>query len=96
MEWWPIAVLLSLAFAINVPLGAWRGRQRKLSPAWFAGIHASIPVLILLRTQLDITPWVMPAEAVLLLAGQTAGNRWGGSLLRSGVRMTGARVKADT
>ena len=96
MEWWPIALLLLLAFGMNVPLGAWRGRQRRLSPAWFVGIHASIPVLIALRTQLDITPWVMPAEAVLLLAGQTVGNRWRGSLLPSRLRMTGARVKADT
>jgi hypothetical protein len=96
MHWWAMTLLLALAFLLNVPLGAWRGRQKKFSPAWFVGIHASIPVLFIVRAQLDVTHWAIPLEAVLLLAGQTVGNRWGGTLFPAWRRTADARVKADT
>jgi len=74
-----IGLLLTLAFGLNLPLGAWRKSQRKFSPAWFLGIHASIPVLFAARFELDIAYWVIPLEIALVIAGQMAGSRLRGS-----------------
>ena len=75
MQWTTIALLLSLAFLVNLPLGAWRESRRKFSPAWFVGIHASIPLLLAVRMELDVTHWVIPLEIALVLAGQIVGSR---------------------
>lgn len=79
IHWGAIGVLLILAFGLNLPLGAWRKTQRKFSPAWFLGIHASIPVLFLARFEFDITYWVIPLEIALVVAGQVAGSRLRGT-----------------
>lgn len=69
------AALLAVAFAVNLPLGAWRNKQRKLSPAWFIGIHASIPLLFLARSVLDVGYAFVPPEIAMVLAGQVLGAR---------------------
>jgi len=79
IHWGAIGVLLILAFGLNLPLGAWRKTLRKFSPAWFLGIHASIPVLFLARFELEITYWIIPLEIALVVAGQVAGSRLRGS-----------------
>ena len=75
MHWESVALLLAMALAVNVPLGAWRRSQRKFSPSWFAGIHASIPLLFAARLQLDVPAWVIPVEIAFVVAGQVLGSR---------------------
>ena len=70
-----IAALLALAFVINLPLGWWRSRQRRLSASWFLALHASIPFLIATRFALDITFWVIPIEIAFAIVGQLTGAR---------------------
>jgi hypothetical protein len=75
MEWAWIALLLTVALAVNVPLGMWRRGMRRFSPAWFLAIHASIPLLIALRLALVGTNWVIPPEIALAVVGQVVGMR---------------------
>jgi hypothetical protein len=75
MDWTSTGVLLMLAFGANLPLGWWRARQRKFSPLWFVGIHASIPLLIATRLVLDVSYWAVPPEFALVVVGQVAGAR---------------------
>jgi hypothetical protein len=75
MEWASIALLLTVALAVNVPLGMWRRGMRRFSPAWFVAIHASIPLLIALRLALVQTNWVIPPEIALAVVGQVVGTR---------------------
>jgi hypothetical protein len=70
-----IGVLFVLAFAINLPLGWWRSRQRRFSAAWFLGIHASIPFLVAARFGLGLSVWIIPIEIVVAVIGQMAGAR---------------------
>jgi hypothetical protein len=77
MQFGAVVLLLTTAFTLNIPLGAWRRSQRKFSPAWFVGIHASIPALFLARIELDVPHWVIPLEVALVLAGQVIGARFG-------------------
>ena len=76
-----IALLFSVALAANVPLGMWRCRLRRFSPAWFVAIHASIPALLAVRLAFVSAYWVIPPEIALAVVGQLVGARlfplWG-------------------
>ncbi|MBI4299584.1 MAG: hypothetical protein HY677_00480 [Chloroflexi bacterium] len=76
MSWTHLILLLVVAFAVNVPLGQWRSRQRKLSPRWLLGIHAGIPLIVLMRLIWDLSPYVIPAEVAAIVGGQILGARW--------------------
>src|SRR3989304_1744153 len=54
---------------LGVPLGRWRRRLRRFSPAWFLAIHASIPVLVAMRLVFVPAYWVIPPEIALAVAG---------------------------
>jgi len=70
-----IGLLLGVALGANVPLGMWRRRLRRFSPAWFLAIHASIPVLVAMRLAFVPAYWVIPPEVALAVAGQLVGAR---------------------
>ena len=70
-----IGLLLLMAFAINLPLGWWRGRRQKFSPSWFLAIHASIPFLVATRFALGLSLWIIPVEIVFAVVGQVTGAR---------------------
>jgi hypothetical protein len=70
-----IGSLFLVALAMNVPLGAWRRRQQRFSPAWFLAIHASIPFLVAFRFVFSLPVWVIPPEVMLAVAGQIVGAR---------------------
>ena len=70
-----IAVLFGAALATNVPLGMWRSRLRRFSPAWFIAIHASIPALVAIRLAFIPANWVIPPEIGLAIVGQFVGTR---------------------
>ena len=61
------------ALLLNVPLGMWRSRTVKFSPAWFVAVHASIPVIVTVRILLGVR-WVwIPLMIGLAVAGQLIG-----------------------
>jgi hypothetical protein len=70
-----IGLLFGAALGTNVPLGMWRRRLRRFSPAWFVAIHASIPALVAIRLAFVPVNWVIPPEIALAVAGQFAGAR---------------------
>jgi len=75
MEAISIALLFGVALGTNVPLGMWRRRLRRFSPAWFVAIHASIPVLVAMRLVLVPAYWVIPPEIGFAVVGQLVGAR---------------------
>ena len=70
-----IGLLFVAALGTNVPLGMWRRRLRRFSPAWFLAIHASIPVLVAMRLVFVPAYWVIPPEIGLAVVGQLVGSR---------------------
>ena len=70
-----IGILFVAALGTNVPLGMWRRRLRRFSPAWFLAIHASIPVLVAIRLAFVPVNWVIPPEMALAVVGQLVGAR---------------------
>lgn len=64
-----------LAFLINIPLGRWRTRYRKLSIPWWLIVHASIPVIITVRIWLDTPRIFIPMFIAVAILGQFAGAR---------------------
>ena len=70
-----IGLLFAAALGSNVPLGIWRRRLRRFSPAWFVAIHASIPLLVAIRLALVGPNWVIPPEIALAVVGQLIGGR---------------------
>jgi hypothetical protein len=70
-----IGLLFVTALGTNVILGIWRSGLRRFSPAWFAAIHASIPLLIAIRVLLIRPLWVIPPEIGLAFVGQFVGAR---------------------
>ena len=70
-----IMAIAALAFLVNLPLGRLRARCRKYSVAWFAAIHASIPVIVILRVWQDV-PWAWaPLFVACAVTGQWLGGR---------------------
>lgn len=46
----PSLILVALAtIGINLPFGYWRAATRKFSLAWFAAIHAAVPLVVVVR-----------------------------------------------
>ena len=71
-----LAILLIVAFAINLFFGYWRASVRALSVQWFLAIHLSVPVIIGLRLWLLGWNWVtVPAFVAVFFLGQYAGGR---------------------
>ena len=75
----PLAYALAIAvtFVINLPFGYWRAGVRKFSPAWFVAVHAAVPLVIALRSVLDLPfRWVaFPLFVAAYFGGQTVGAR---------------------
>lgn len=71
----PVAVYIVTAFLLNIPFGVYRSRLRKLSAAWFVAIHLPIPLIILTRVLLEVSPWWIPVGFAAAVAGQVLGVR---------------------
>jgi hypothetical protein len=69
-------LIISLfSFLINVPLGMWRERYKKLSLPWFIIIHLSVPVIIVLRIYLKANMYFIPLFIALAVSGQLTGGK---------------------
>lgn len=74
----PTALWIAAAIlALNVPFGYWRAGLRRMSPLWFAAIHAPIPLAVGLRVAFDV-PFslsTLPLFVAAFFAGQWIGGR---------------------
>ena len=70
-----VVVTALIAFAVNVPLGSWRVMQRKFSLPWFVAIHASVPLILLMRYWFGIPAGNALLFIVCAVLGQVAGAR---------------------
>ncbi len=68
-----IALVSLVSFVVNLPLGAWRERTRKFSWQWFLAIHASIPLIIVLRIALALPLIALPINIAAAVLGQYLG-----------------------
>lgn len=70
-----IVAVSILAFLINIPLGRWRTRYKKLSLPWWLIVHASIPVIIGVRMWLETPRLFIPLFIAMAVLGQFVGAR---------------------
>jgi hypothetical protein len=70
-----VLVLFAVALLGNVPLGFLRRRSRRWTIPWFIGCDGSVPVLWLLRHNLDVDSWAIIPEILLALIGNILGPR---------------------
>jgi len=63
------------SYFINVPLGMWRERYKRLSLPWFVILHLSVPIIIALRLYLKPNLWFIPLFIALAVAGQATGKK---------------------
>jgi hypothetical protein len=70
-------LLMGFTFVVNLPFGYWREGTVKFSPAWFAAVHAAVPLIILLRYALELEwRWAaLPFTVAAYFAGQAVGAR---------------------
>jgi hypothetical protein len=60
--------------SLNVPFGAWRATQPRLSLGWFLAIHLPIPLLFLLRYGSGLDWHWVPVMLGCAVAGQLLGS----------------------
>ncbi|PWK13895.1 hypothetical protein [Tumebacillus permanentifrigoris] len=68
-----ISIICLLALLVNLPLGIWRQNTRKFSLWWFVAVHASIPLIIYMRQQFDVSMAWVPLTIGFAILGQTFG-----------------------
>ncbi len=85
------AIYIAAAFLLNVPCGIYRARLRKMSPAWFAAIHVSIPFILILRITMEVSPWWIPLGLTAAVIGQVLGAR----IAPASWRAIGDRLNAE-
>lgn len=69
----PLIILLFTAFASNLPLGYLRESATKYSLRWIIYIHASIPLLIIVRQFYGFSWHWIPVTLVCAFVGQLLG-----------------------
>ena len=67
--------LVSAAFALNLPFGAWRARTAPLSRRWFLAVHLPIPVIFLLRISAGYSYGFIPWLFLGAIGGQYLGGK---------------------
>jgi hypothetical protein len=71
-----ILIVAIIALGLNIFLGKYRMRFRKMTIKWWLIIHASIPVIIPLRICLNIPKITIPFFIGLAVIGQIIGSRF--------------------
>lgn len=70
----PLIILLSIAFAGNLPLGYLRENSPKYSLRWIFYIHASIPLLVIVRQFYGFSWHWIPVTLACAAIGQILGS----------------------
>ena len=70
--------ILITAFVINIPLGRLRARVPRFSWQWFLFVHASIPLIVVMRMMSGLGYFVIPLEVLAAVSGQLIGGQLAG------------------
>lgn len=70
-----ILIVAVIALGLNICLGRYRARFRKMTAMWWIMIHASIPIIIPLRIWLQTPKMAIPLFIGLAVIGQLIGSR---------------------
>lgn len=68
-----IVIVSIISFTINIILGKFRTRFRKMTFLWWLTIHASIPLIVPLRIWFETPAELIPLFIILSIAGQITG-----------------------
>ena len=71
-----IVIVSLVSLILNLFLGRWRAKFKKMTLPWWLLIHASIPVLIPLRIWLDTPKIWIPLFIAVAILGQFIGSRY--------------------
>ena len=71
--WLKILLVSLICLLVNIPMGRMRERCRKFSWQWILWIHASIPLIIVLRIWLRLHPIAIPINIAAAILGQFIG-----------------------
>ncbi len=71
-----IAIVSFASLIMNLFLGRWRAKYKKMSLPWWLLIHASIPILIPFRIWLDTPKIYIPLFIIIAIIGQFIGSRY--------------------
>ena len=71
--WFKILLVSVICLLVNIPLGRMRERSRKFSMPWILWVHASIPLIILLRIWLKLHLIAIPINIASAILGQFIG-----------------------
>jgi pilus assembly protein TadC len=71
-----ISILVLIAFALNVPFGAYRATTARFTARWLLAVHLPIPIILLIRVTSGYSYRVIPLLVVAAVAGQLVGS-WG-------------------
>jgi len=69
----PLFILVAIAFASNLPLGYLRETATKYSLRWIIYIHASIPLLVIVRQLYGFSWHWIPVTLAFAAGGQFLG-----------------------
>lgn len=69
----PLVMLLMIAVSVNLPLGYLREASRKYSLRWVVFIHASIPLLVIMRQFYGFSWHWIPVTLGCAVLGQVLG-----------------------
>jgi len=71
--WLKILLVSVICLLVNIPMGMMRERSRKFSLQWILWVHASIPLIVLLRVWLGLHPVAIPINIAAAVLGQFIG-----------------------
>ena len=71
--WLKILLVSVVCLLVNIPMGKMRERSRKFSLAWILWVHASIPLIVVLRICLKLHPIAIPINIASAVLGQFIG-----------------------
>jgi len=71
--WLPILIVSAICLLVNIPMGMMRERYPKFSWQWILWIHASIPLIIVLRIALHLPSIAIPINIASAVVGQLIG-----------------------
>mmetsp|Transcript_8585 Transcript_8585/g.11620 ORF Transcript_8585/g.11620 Transcript_8585/m.11620 type:complete len:382 (+) Transcript_8585:212-1357(+) len=70
-----ICTVAATSLVSNIPLGSWREHLVKFSPAWFVAVHASIPLVVMMRKAVLLPKYAIIATIGCAIFGQFVGSR---------------------
>mmetsp|Transcript_26628 Transcript_26628/g.32325 ORF Transcript_26628/g.32325 Transcript_26628/m.32325 type:complete len:381 (+) Transcript_26628:158-1300(+) len=70
-----LAACAATSVGVNVPLGVWREHTEKFSAEWFVAIHASVPLIAMMRKASLVPQYAIVGTIVCAILGQVIGSR---------------------